>query len=148
MKDLGFSEHEQTGREKFKKNISKGFKYEFTEDPYAKWDVSTTGRGHTYNVEIKDRDILFTKYLAEGYMLEKIKYDALMEAYEQTGSIPIYLNYFQEGVGFTWNLTKVNPVWRKAWCTETTADGTYGQKKVLKTVTYLFPKDGTRFNYE
>ena len=100
----------------------------------------------TANVEIKDRDIEYTKY--PDYWLEKIKYDALIAAYKETGSLPIYLNFFRNNIGFYWNLLRIKPnwVWRQA--TETTADGTYGQKKVWKLVTFVYPKEGKRFIYE
>lgn len=141
-----FSESELSGREKYRRNANNP--YEFTEDPYAPWDVSSTGKVHTYNTEIKDRDIPYTKYEKEGYWLEKIKYDALIKAYKETGSLPIYLNYFQDGIGFWWNLLNVQPEWEWRWATDTTANGTYGQKKVKKLVTFVFPKDGKQFNYE
>ena len=87
-----FSDCELSGREKYERNTHLPHEFMGQNDP---WDVSSSGYIETYNIEIKDRDILYTKYARQGYWLEKFKYDALMAAYQETGSIPIYLN-FQE----------------------------------------------------
>lgn len=143
---MNFSEHEDKGREKFKRNCKHA--YQFTPNKFDKWDASTTGEGKTFNIEIKDRDIPYEKYEADGFLLEKIKYDALIAAYKQTGSIPIYLNFFQANTGFWWDLRGINPTWEKRWCTSTTADDTYGEKKELKDVTFVYPSEGRKFRYE
>lgn len=148
-KELGFQEHEDKGRAKYARNAT--IAYEFMQPKCAKWDVSATGHGKTFNIEIKDRDIDIDKYANEGYWLEKTKYDALMQAYRETGSLPIYLNYFLNNEGIYWNLLRLDPTqikWRRRYATKTTADGTYGEKKVLKTVVFLFPYQGNRFQYE
>lgn len=146
LNNMTYQEHEDKGREKYDRICT--IAHEFTKDKFAKWDVSATGESHTFNVEIKDRDIPFTKYEADGYLLEKNKFDALLEAYRETGSIPVYLNFFQGNTGIWWDLRDINPKWEKRWCTSTTAEGTYGQNKELKDVTFVFPNDGRKFRYE
>lgn len=145
-RELDFQEHEDKGRAKYARNAT--IAYEFMQPKFANWDVSSTGYGKTFNIEIKDRDIDIDKYANEGYWLEKTKYDALMQAYRETGSLPIYLNFFKNNIGFYWNLLKIQPKWVWRLATETTADGTYGQNKVWKLVTFVFPKEGKRFKYE
>lgn len=142
---LTFEEHEDKGRGKFARNCT--IAYEFNRDKYGFCDVSTTGHGKTFNIELKDRDIEYNKY--PDYWLEKIKYDALIAAYMETGSLPIYLNFFRNNIGFYWNLLKLKEpkwVWRQA--TATTADGTYGKEKVWKQVTFVTPEQGRKFKYE
>lgn len=144
MKD--FSDCELSGRLKYERNTR--LPHEFTPRQYDAWDVSSTGHGETYNIEIKDRDIEYSKYAKEGYWLEKVKYDALMAAYAETGSIPIYLNFFKNNVGYYWDLRRTDPKWVWKQATKTTADGTYGEERVSKQVTFLLPIDGRRFRYE
>lgn len=140
-----FGNYELSGRMKYEANTT--LPHQFTEQQYDPWDVSSTGHGHTFNIEIKDRDIEYTKYESEGYWLEKTKYDALMEAYRTTGSIPIYLNFFRGGIGFYWDLREIKPTWVSRLATKSTADGSYGEEKVWKTVTFVFPKDGNKIRY-
>ena len=143
---MTFQQHEDKGREKYEAMCR--IPHDYTKGQYAKWDVSATAKTDTFNIELKDRDIPYTRYADEGFLLEKIKYDALLEAYRETGSIPIYMNFFQDNVGYYWNLLDIEPVWETVNCTTTTADGTYGNKRVGKLVTKLLPVDGVRFNYE
>ena len=143
-RELDFQEHEDKGRAKYARNAT--IAYEFMRPKFSNWDVSSTGHGKTFNIEIKDRDIEYTKY--PNYWLEKIKYDALVGAYKETGSLPIYLNFFKNNIGFYWNLLKIQPKWVWRLATETTADGTYGQNKVWKLVTFVYTEEGKRFSYE
>ena len=145
---MTYEEHEERGREKFERNCK--LPHTFTNQS-DKWDVSTTGHDNTFNIEIKDRDIPYTKYAEEGYWLEKIKYDALMQAFSKTGSLPIYLNYFQDNIGIYWKLSALDTTkikWVQRYATKSTAEGTYGAERVLKTVMFLLPDDGRKFKYE
>lgn len=142
--EKSFTDCEYSGRLKYERNTK--LEHKFT-DIHEKWDVSSSGYGHTYNIEIKDRDIPYTLYEHFGYILEKIKYDALMAAYEETGSIPIYLNFFQNNIGYYWDLRDLKPVWQKKWCTSTTAEGTYGDKREWKDVVLVYPNEGKQFRY-
>lgn len=120
--------------------------YDFTEDKYDNIDCFATA--HTpissiYSIEIKNRDIDYNKYADDGFILEKIKYDALMDAYNKSGYTPIYCNYFQNGIRITWNLTTIKNVenrWITKSCTRTTATN-YGNR-VDKKVILLYPKEG------
>lgn len=146
---MDYQEYEEKGRAKFERNCS--LPHKFTKGEYDSYDVSTTGHANTFNIEIKDREIKFEKYADDGFWLEKTKFDALMKAFRKTGSLPIYLNYFQEGIGIFWDLSKIEPErikWKKILATEKTANGTYGKTKVKKTVVFLFPKEGRKFRYE
>ena len=139
-----FSDCELSGREKYERNTHLPHEFMGQNDP---WDVSSSAILETYNIEIKDRDILYTKYARQGYWLEKFKYDALMAAYIETGSIPIYLNFFRNNVGYYWDLRNAEPKWVWKEATKTTANGTYGEEKVWKLVTFLYPIEGRRFKY-
>ena len=146
---MNFSEHEQKGRDKYERNCT--IPHEYTKGKYAPWDVSATSDTSTFNIEIKDRDISYLKYASVGFWFEKTKYDPLMEAYRLTGSKPIFLVYLQDGIGIWWDLSELDSSkikWEKRWATKTTANGTYGQEKEEKTVMFLFPKYGHKFNYE
>lgn len=139
-----FTESELSGREKYERNTH--LPHEFMGQNHP-WDVSSSAILETYNIEIKDRDILYTKYARQGYWLEKYKYDALMAAYQETGSIPIYLNFFKNNIGYYWDLRNAEPKWVWKEATKTTANGTYGEEKTWKRVTFLYPIEGRRFKY-
>lgn len=137
---MEFRDYETKGRAKLKNDFSHAkceMMYEFTEDKYDHVDCYATAEtGQKYSIEIKDRDIPIKKYEEDGYILELIKYKALMEDYDR-GYKPIYRNYFTDGV-LTWNVAEIeNALDRveKKWCTETTVN--YGKKRVLKDVIML-----------
>lgn len=137
---MTFMEREAIGRTIFASITT--LPHEFTPWKYDRYDVSITAGTVTANAEIKYRYILRTKWDANGYWLEKTKYDALMEAYHKTGSIPIFYTFLRDGVGYRWDLRKLNPEWKWEWATETTAEGQYGEKKVRKLVCHPLPKEG------
>lgn len=147
-----YSDYEGAGRKKmlhlFKRQGITDF--EFTDGQYDNWDASYTAGTDTANVEIKNRDIPFDKYASEGYMIEQIKWNALMEAKERTGSEPLFFIFFQNGQGIWFNLSELDPKreWKEMWCTKSTANDTYGKVKELKTFTLVFPNDGHRFTYD
>lgn len=120
---MDYNDYEEKGRNKLKKDFEKSkyeIKYEFTEDKYNHIDCyATANTGVKYAIEIKDRDISINKY--ETIILEKIKYKALMEAYEKNGYKPIYRCYFKDGV-LTWDLSLLNIENRieKKMCAEST----------------------------
>ena len=149
LRQKGFSERERVGREKLERLYKKRgiTQYEFTQGKYDPWDSSCTADTGTFNLEIKDKDEPIMKWLPCGVLLERKKYTPMIQAYEDTGSIPIYMNFFQNGEGFWANLLDITPKWEKVWCTKTTADGTYGKEKVLKELTFIMPEEGYRFKY-
>ena len=144
---LTFEEHEDKGRAKFERKWGK-YRHEYTTGKYAPWDVSMTANTTSYNIEIKNKNEPIDKWEKQGFILEIFKYVKLVEAYMLTGSIPIYLNFFNNGDGFYCNLLDLDPKWEWRECTSTTAEGTYGQDKKPKYVTMIPPELVTKFKYE
>lgn len=142
---MTFQEHEGICRTIYS-SITK-FPHEFTEGQYDSYDGSVTAGTITANVELKFRYILREKYDDKGYWLEKTKYDALMQAYRETGSIPLFYTFVRNGVGYYWDLRKLKPEWKLEWATATTADGQYGKKKVQKEVCHPFPNEGKEIRW-
>ena len=96
----------------------------------------------TYANEIKNREIPLDLYANGGYILEEVKYNALMEAHDSSGYTPLYINYFNDG-RIVWDITTIQNVenrWIMKWCTQTTATN-YGNR-VLKKVLLLDQKEG------
>lgn len=147
MKDR-FSEAEERGRNKYKKDLDNSpylMLYKFTEDKFNPIDcyvtVITSGDNH-YAVEIKYRDIPITSYSASGLILEVIKKNALIDAWELSGYVPYYVNYFQDG-RIVWDLRKIKDLDDRIItksCTKTTAEN-YGNR-VDKKVILLYPNEG------
>lgn len=112
---------------------------EFTKPLYARVDAYTTGKttGERSVIELKKRNIPSTKYENEGFILEKIKYDALKEAQKRSGEdSALYINIFDDKY-ICWDINKISaPKWEKRLCTATTAED-YGKVKELKDVTLL-----------
>lgn len=144
-----FSEAERRGREKCKNDLDNctcQTYYHFTEDKYDPLDCFVTAltkeMEKIYAVEIKNRNILFTQYENDGFILEVAKYKALMEAYRNSGYTPIYLNYFNDA-RVSWDVSKLENVenrWITKDCTKTTAEN-YGNR-VPKKVILLYPNEG------
>ena len=146
IQDVGFQEREKLGRTIFA-SIAVHSDYEFTKGKYDSWDVSGTADTYTYNAEIKYRYILRDKYDKEGYWLEKEKYDALMDAYKETKSIPYFITFVRNGVGYYWNLLKLDPVWKKEWATASSANGTYKKGEKEKLVYHPLPREGKELKW-
>ena len=131
---------EEKGRRKFKQDLDRhNATYEFTEDKYDNIDCFVTGNNKTFAVEIKNRDILMDTY--DTYILELTKYKALMDAYENSGYTPTYVNYFQDG-RMVWVLNELNITPDRIstkWCTATTAEN-YGHRR-QKQVIMLSPTE-------
>ena len=146
IKDVGFQEREKLGRTIFA-SIAINSDYEFTKGKYDSWDVSGTADTYTYNAEIKYRYILRDKYDKVGYWLEKEKYDALMDAYKETKSIPYFITFVRNGVGYCWNLLKLEPVWKKERATASSANGTYKKGEKEKLVYHPLPREGKELKW-
>lgn len=101
-------EYEQKGRQKLKADFDASdceMIYEFTDERYDSIDCFATAcTGVRYAIEIKNRDISISKY--DKILLEKVKYDALIDAYKK-GYRPIYRCYFKDGC-LTWDLSLIN----------------------------------------
>lgn len=140
---LTYTEREVLGRTIYDAICKK--KHSFTGGQFDSWDASSTGNTYTFNIEIKFRFIDMRKkarYDREGYWLEKKKYDPMIDAYNETGSIPYLITFLPGGYGYIWNLLDLDPVWEQQEATSTTADGSYGKTKKLKTVYHPLPCEG------
>ena len=62
----------------------------------------------TYTCEIKKRNFeSYHKYAQEGLILEKKKYDALIDKANKRVTDALYINVFTDNKAFIWNLTKL-----------------------------------------
>lgn len=144
-----FNEAERKGRVKLKRDYDNAIfpiDYYFTPDEYNKIDSFATA--HTPNGdikmanEVKNRDILIASYSAAGYILEVVKKEALLSAYDNSGYTPYYTNYFLDG-RIVWDLRKIKDLDKRVItkeCTKTTATN-YGNR-VPKKVILLYPNEG------
>lgn len=69
----------------------------------SKWDCYSPEKYH--RIELKCRK---THY--EELMIEKKKYDSMIDKCDDNLDIPYYINSTPEGV-YRWNLYKVEPIW-------------------------------------
>lgn len=142
---MTFLEHEEIGRTIYSSIME--FPHEFTQGKYDSYDASVTAGTITANAEIKFRFILREKWDSKGYWLEKTKYDALMDAYRATGSLPMFYTFLLNGVGYRWDLRKLKPNWVWKLATDVSAEGRYNERKVWKLVCHPMPKDGKELKW-
>ena len=117
----------------------------YSEDPFSIIDASETARTDsslTYDIEYKYRHLLRgdyrrERYDREGWWFEKTKYDALMEAYYRTGSLPCYYVFLPRGEGYAWSLKNIKPEWKSIIANDVTAGGLYGLRKREKEAIFL-----------
>lgn len=134
-------QYEQKGRNKLKADFDNAeceMMYEFTDKKYDSIDCFATAcTGERFAIEIKNRDISINKY--NQILLEKVKYDALIDAYNK-GYRPLYRCYFKDGV-ITWDLSLIDIENRveQMPCAASTQD--YGHK-VKKNVIMLKKEEG------
>lgn len=94
----------------------------FTESKYDPVDGYLTGQTGTEVVfELKKRYNNSKDYEKEGYIIEKVKYDALMDSYKKTNHIPYYVNIFQDCIKM-WDIRELKPSFETKYCTATTAE--------------------------
>lgn len=107
--------------------------FHFTPYRFEEYDVhyDSGSRGD----EIKYRDIKASKYLDEGFMIEKNKYDKLMEFDEG-----YYVCFFKKSnLSLVWDVRKIRPPkWEIMKCPENTQFGGYNKKvdKVVNKLSY------------
>ena len=138
-----FEINEEIGRKKAVKainQISKKFKLHLQEDLYSRYDIDLIGKDN-YIVECKDRDFDIDTW--EWYLLEKDKYDALMNINRNA----IYLNTFKDGNYCLWFLNDlITPdtptIIKKMWHNTTLQD-----YKVDKEVYALKPEQAKYKGY-
>ena len=117
----------------------------YSEDPMHKIDASETARTDsslTYVIEYKYRHLLRgdarrERYNRDGWWLERTKYDALMEAYYKTGSLPCYYVFLPRGEGYAGSLKNVKPEWKSIMANDITSAGLYGERKRPKEAIFL-----------
>ena len=146
---------EDKGRAKLQKDYDKSpykIHYIFTQGKYDKIDSFATAYTptgpKTYANEVKNRDIYVEDYWDLGFILEKTKYDALMEAYTNSGYCANYVNYFKDA-RIVWDVSTIEDVesrWITMECTRTTATN-YGNR-VPKQVILLYPEEGRIRRYD
>lgn len=119
--------------------------YEF-QDRYCHYDLLYTGSTNTYVVEIKYRSDYNSNakcIVNGGLMLEKSKYDALVEK-AKDGYIPIYITIFNDNVGYIYTISTPIIEWQTKELPKHTAvkDG-----KRNKQVTYIKLNECKKFYY-
>lgn len=97
--------------------------YHFTEYVYEKYDVHFDSCSRAD--EIKYRDISASKYVKDGYVLEKTKYDCLKQF--DKGYFMCYFK--QSNLFMVWDINKINPKWEIRYCAKDCQFGGYKQKK-------------------
>lgn len=118
--DDEFSKAEQVGRKIWydfitNENILQDIT--FTPTKFDKVDGVMTLKTYDKPItfEIKRRNINSEQYKKEGYIIEKIKYDALSKA-----EIGWYINIFDDCIKI-WDISKLSPTFEWKYCTATTA---------------------------
>ena len=97
------------------------------------YDLLYSGVSHYYVVEIKYRDkysSTATTITHKGIMMEYIKYKALLEK-AQDGYIPVYIMFFNDGVGYVYTLDDTPLEWRKIQLPRKTAEDLGNIEKVV-----------------
>lgn len=147
-----FTQAETIGRDIFNKklinNHSSGIT--FTENKYDNVDVFWEKYDKKYVGELKYRDNYPSSgrcVVEDGAVLEKTKYDALMEYYDLSGLTPYYIMIFNNNEMFLWDVSKLDGVdWKKEDKFPRTTKGR-NTKKVKKEVTYLPLELGHKCKY-
>ncbi|WP_299988680.1 hypothetical protein [uncultured Pontibacter sp.] len=75
---------------------------------YDQHDATYTAHGKKCVAEFKIRDVSSTAY--PSAMIEKKKFDYLMGRYQETGELPIYQCYYNDGVCLLFNLLKCQDI--------------------------------------
>jgi len=94
----------------------------------SRWDCYSPTTGH--RIELKCRKRHYPTLL-----LEKKKYDAMIEECEKHLDIPLYINSTPQGI-FSFNLLKVFPIWEINYLNPATTQFT-NTNRIAKEVTYL-----------
>ena len=119
-----------------------GQELEFSDDQFSKYDVID----HTRELvgELKCRDSKY-KRSYEDFLIEKDKYDFLMEYASKRGYRPLYINE-HEGDVWIYALDSIpEPVWRDVMCHAHTHFGAQGAEKKMKQVGFLKWGQAARF---
>ena len=106
---------------------------EMSDDKYSKHDcISRQARLY---IELKSRN---THY--DDLIIEKVKYDSIMQAATEFACYPQYINSTPEGIWAFDLSTMPAPTWEDRWLPQNTEFSARGNK--TKVVGYLHIKDG------
>ena len=78
----------------------------------SRWDCYSPDTGH--RIELKCRSVHY-----DTLILERKKYDALIEKAYDNFDIPMYINYTPKGI-YRFNLLKIEPIWVVKYLKKTT----------------------------
>lgn len=79
------------------------------ESGYAKWDAVIMSGNSICLAESKIRFYNISTF--NGWIIEKNKYDFLIEQYQKHKAIPLYINFHNDGIQI-WDLSKImEPIW-------------------------------------
>jgi hypothetical protein len=101
----------------------------------SRWDCYSPSRGH--RIELKCR-----KKHYDTLLLEKKKYDAMMQETSRHLDIPMYVNSTPEGI-YTFNLIFIKRQWEVNYLNPATTQFA-NKNRVPKEVTYLNITDGIK----
>lgn len=103
---------ERLSRELFDQIPKHNVKVKFTEDDFCHWDVECTYKDQLFIVELKYRQFGVDDYrFKNGLILEKEKYDYLIEAAQRMNAIPLYVNLLEDRTACIISIEKYIPVW-------------------------------------
>lgn len=143
---------ETIGRDIFNKKLTKNGSsgITFTENRYDKVDVFWEKYDKKYVGELKYRDNYPSSgrcVVEDGAVLEKTKYDALMEYHNLSGLTPYYIMIFNNGELYIWDVSELKEIeWKIENIYPRTTKGS-NTKKVAKVVTYLPLDSGHKCKY-
>lgn len=147
-----FSEAELKGRTIFNNLLSKNIEINninFTEDKFASYDVEyISGGTKHFVVELKYRPTFASTaktVYSEGVLLEKEKYDKLIELSKKYNYEVYYVTMFNDGIGFSFNLNKIKPIFYEKKMPWKTCNKQLGDK--IKLITMLQIKEGKKFYF-
>lgn len=128
-----FMKNELKGRELFETFLkaSNATNWEFSQDPYSVFDCKYWCSGKTYIVEIKVRNLEYTKY--DTWILEEQKYKSLISLCDEN-TIAVYINFFNDDYFSIWNISKLQVTETiNLTCKRTTVENNgYTQKSIIE----------------
>lgn len=138
MKKDEFDVAELLGRNMFKNVLcNTNINYKFTTSKYESYDLVTSRDCETsalteikYRQDYKYTDTIIQKF---GTVMEKLKYEELMDAYNSNPKYDkvFYCTIFKDNIACLWDITNINPTWVKVKYKHTTvADNTIVNKLV------------------
>lgn len=103
----------------------------------SRWDCYSPGTRH--RIELKCRKLHY-----DTLLLEKKKYDAMIEECIKHLDVPIYINSTPKGI-FSFNLLEINPIFEINYKNPATTQFS-NTNKIAKEVTYLSTNQSIKLN--